>query len=80
MTKLIITILLTVTAAFANAQLKGSGKVVTKTYDYQNFDKISFEDIDGNFEVEVGKAFSISVTIDDNLYPLSDCPFSVITL
>lgn len=52
------------------SQLKGSGKTVTKTFNYTNFDKINFEDLDGKFEVEVGKPYSISVTIDDNLYPL----------
>ncbi len=48
-------------------QLKGSGTVVTKTFNYNNFDKITFEDIDGKIEVEVGKPFAISITIDDNL-------------
>jgi hypothetical protein len=70
MTKLIIAIVLTISSTFANAQLKGSGKTITKTYNYKNFDKISFENLDGNIEVEVGKEFSISVTIDDNLFPL----------
>lgn len=68
MTKLIIAIALTTT--FATAQLKGSGKTITKTYNYQNFDKISFEDLEGKLEVEIGKPFSISVTIDDNLEKL----------
>jgi hypothetical protein len=67
MTKLIIAIVLTLTSTFANAQLKGSGKTIAKTYNYKNFDKISFENLDGNIEVEVGKEFSILVTIDDNL-------------
>ena len=71
MTKLIIAIVLTLTSTFANAQLKGSGKAITKTYDYKNFDKLSFQDLDGKIEVEVGKEFSISVTIDDNLDKLS---------
>ena len=70
MTKLIIAIVLTLTSAFANAQLKGSGKTIAKNYDYKNFDKIYFEDLDGKIEVEVGKEFSISVTIDDNLEKL----------
>ena len=52
------------------AQLKGSGKTITKTYDYKDFDKINFEDLDGKIEVEVGKPFGIVVTIDDNLFPL----------
>ncbi len=67
MTKLIIAIVLTLTSTFANAQLKGSGKTITKTYDYKNFDKVNFENLDGKIEVEVGKPFSISITIDDNL-------------
>lgn len=70
MTKLIIAIVLTLTSTFANAQLKGSGKTITKTYNYKNFDKVYFENLDGKIEVEIGKPWSISVTIDDNLEPL----------
>jgi len=70
MTKLIITILLTFVSIYANAQLRGSGKTITKTYDYKNFEKLSIQDLDGKIEVEVGKEFSISVTIDDNLFSL----------
>ena len=67
MTKLIIAIVLTLTSTFANAQLKGSGKIVAKNYDYKNFDKLKLEDLDGKIEVEIGKTWNISVTIDDNL-------------
>jgi hypothetical protein len=67
MTKLIIAIVLTLTSTFANAQLKGSGKISTKTYNYKNFDKVNFENLDGKIEVEIGKPWSITVTIDDNL-------------
>ena len=70
MTKLIIAIVLTITSTLANAQLKGSGKISTKTYNYKNFDKVSFENLDGNIEVEIGKTWSTSVTIDDNLEKL----------
>jgi len=70
MTKLIIVIVLALTSTFANAQLKESGKTSTKTYNYKNFDKVSFENLDGNIEVEIGKPWSISVTIDDNLEQL----------
>ena len=54
----------------SSAQLKGSGKTITKTYNYSNFDKINFEDLDGKIEVEIGTTWSILVTIDDNLFPL----------
>lgn len=67
MTKLIIAIVLILTSTFANAQLKGSGKISTKTYNYKNFDKVNFENLDGKIEVEIGKPWSITVTIDDNL-------------
>ena len=55
---------------FAKAQsgpLRGSGKLVTQSFSFQNFDKLNFEDFDGNIEVEVGKSFSIKVEIDENL-------------
>ena len=69
MKKIFFAIVLTITS-FANAQLKGSGKIVTKTFYYKNFDKVYFEDLDGKIEVEIGKPWSILITIDDNLESL----------
>ena len=63
-----IAMILVTTLSFA--QLKGSGKTISKTYDYQNFDKVFFDDLDGKLEIEVGKPFSVSITIDDNLLDL----------
>ena len=70
MKKLFIAIILIGSSIVANAQLKGSGKTVSKTYDFQNFNKVNFDDLDGTLEIEVGKPFSISVIIDDNLVNL----------
>jgi hypothetical protein len=70
MIKLITTVLLTLFTLITNAQLKGSGKTITKTYDYKNFDKLEFKDLDGTILVEIGKTWSIEVAIDDNLLPL----------
>lgn len=70
MKTIITTIAFLVASMVANAQLKGSGKTITKTYDYQNFEKINLEDFDGRIEIEVGKPYGVSVTIDDNLLDL----------
>jgi hypothetical protein len=70
MKTILITIAMALTTIIATAQLKGSGKTITKTYDYANFDKVYFDDLDGKIEVEVGKPFSVSITIDDNLLNL----------
>lgn len=70
---ILIAILITASVIAAEAQkgpLRGSGRVVSKSFDYKNFDKVSFEDFNGRIEVEVGKPFSIQVMIDDNLEPL----------
>lgn len=73
MKKLILVITLfgvfcTVTYA-QKGPLRGTGKLISKTFDIKNFDKVSFEDFDGNIEVEIGKPFSIKVDIDENLEP-----------
>jgi hypothetical protein len=65
--KTIISIAFLMASILVNAQLRGSGNTIQKTFNYTNFDKVSFENLDGKIEVEIGKPFSISVTIDDNL-------------
>jgi hypothetical protein len=70
---LLITTLLSFVVNLTQAQygpLKGTGKIVQKNYDIRNFDKISFEDLDGKIEVEVGKSFSVKIDIDENLESL----------
>jgi Putative auto-transporter adhesin, head GIN domain len=59
-----------ITSAAQRGPLKGSGKVVNKAFDYTGFNRISLQDLDGNIEIEAGKAFAISIDIDDNLESL----------
>lgn len=66
----LITIAMTFATFLSSAQLKGSGKTMIKTYNFKNFDKVYFENLNGNLEVEIGKPFNITVTIDDNLVDL----------
>lgn len=68
---LIITLLnVFCTATYAQkSPLRGTGKIISRTFDFKNFDKVSFEDFDGKIEVEIGKPFSIKVDIDENLDP-----------
>lgn len=58
------------TATYAQkGPLRGTGKIISRNFDIKGFDKISFEDFDGNIEVEIGKPFSVKVEIDENLEP-----------
>ncbi len=50
--------------------LVGSGKIIEKTYDLKDFDKVKLADLDGNITIVVGKKFGITVAIDDNLEPI----------
>jgi Putative auto-transporter adhesin, head GIN domain len=52
------------------AQLLGSGKVVSRNYAFKNFNKLNIEDFDGKIEVEIGSEYSINLKIDDNLEPM----------
>ncbi len=70
---LIIIAILSLVSCYTQAQrgpLKGTGKVVQKSYEIRDFDKINLEDLDGKIEVEIGKTFSIKIEIDENLEPL----------
>jgi uncharacterized membrane protein YphA (DoxX/SURF4 family) len=66
-------LIMLLSACSTNAQMKplnGSGKIITKTCGYKNFDKINIQDLAGNITVEVGKPFAITAAIDDNLASL----------
>lgn len=67
-----ITFLFVSTVGFAqmSRELNGNGKIIKKTYDFKDFDKIQFQDLAGKAEVEVGKPFSVQIEIDENLESL----------
>jgi hypothetical protein len=62
-------LLLTVCSA-QKKSLKGSGTIVTRVFDYKDFTKIELQDLDGKVEIETGKPFAITASIDDNLESL----------
>lgn len=70
MQKLILLLMLFLISILSFSQTTGSGKSITKTYPFKDFDKVYFEDLDGKLEVEIGQPFSITVSIDDNLQNL----------
>jgi hypothetical protein len=70
MTKLILPFSFLLMSFITNAQLKGSGNTISKTFENIDFDKVYFEDLDGKIEVEIGKSYSILVVVDDNIEPL----------
>lgn len=66
-----IMVLVNVQATFCQMSgLKGSGKILTRTFNFQNFETIQLDDLDGKIEIIAGKPYSISVAIDDNLESL----------
>jgi hypothetical protein len=66
----IVTLIFVSIAYTQRGPLKGSGKIINKTFTYSNFEKVNLRDLDGNVEIEVGKPFAIAVAIDDNFEEL----------
>lgn len=70
---LMIIAILSLVSCYTQAQrgpLRGMGKLIAKTFDFRDFDKLDLKDLDGKIEVEIGKPFSVKVEIDENLEPL----------
>jgi hypothetical protein len=70
---LTIIAILSMVCCYTQAQrgpLRGTGKLITKTLDFRDFDKLDLQDLDGKIEVEIGKPFSVKIEIDENLEPL----------
>ncbi len=79
MKKLFFTAIITAAAVFLQTgincfaqskPLNGSGKIISKSFDFKNFDKLEILDLAGKVNVEVGKPFSVNIDIDDNLESL----------
>lgn len=62
----LITIAMTLATMIATAQLKGSGKTITKNYDYSNFDKVSFEGFNDDIQIEIGSSFKVVITMKED--------------
>jgi hypothetical protein len=73
--------LVTVMAAWAQrGPLNGSGKIIQKNFNYNDFDKLELVDLAGKVVVEAGQPFSVSVSIDDNLAGMLEATVSSGTL
>lgn len=69
----LVSVLFSLIGLISQAQrgpLRGTGKLISKTFDFRNFDKVHLEDLDGKIEIEIGKTFSVKIEIDENLEPL----------
>lgn len=62
-----IVVLISLNATAQNKPLRGSGVVLSQTFNYENFESINIRDLHGKIEVETGKPYAVSVSIDDNL-------------
>jgi Putative auto-transporter adhesin, head GIN domain len=68
---LFLLLLANTNTAFAQSRpLRGSGNIITKAYDFKDFDKVELADLDGKTTIEIGKTFAIKIEIDDNLLPI----------
>lgn len=72
---MLLIIVLTVSGFIASAQrgpLRGSGKLVERKLQLDDFNRIELLDLDGTLEITVGNPFDVAVSIDDNLADLLD--------
>lgn len=61
----LISFTLLLTTFFLNAQLKGNGNTITKTYDFKNFDKLNFNGFNDDISIEIGNTFSIKIIMKE---------------
>lgn len=65
LSKTVLTILLLILSLpfFAQDPFMGSEKIITRTYAFSDFNRISLLDLDGSTEIETGKTYSVTVSI-----------------
>jgi hypothetical protein len=74
-TRIFLSLLLIAVTGRTVAQMNGSGTIVSKSYGYKDFDKVSLTDLNGSIAIEIGKAWSVNCSIDDNLQKLLQVDF-----
>lgn len=70
MKKIFLALVMTIVSFFAQAQLKGSGSIISKSYDFTNFNQLKLEDLDGDISIKLGSTYTITLSISENLFPL----------
>lgn len=54
------------TSSAQSKPLNGSGRIISRNFDFNQFDKLCITDMSGEVEVMIGKSFSIKLQADDN--------------
>lgn len=67
---LILFSFISITSCAQKKAIKGSGNVISKEYEFKNFNEIEILDMDGKINVTISDSFSINAVIDDNLFEL----------
>lgn len=70
MKKILLISLLVTLGVIVKAQgtvVKASGKIISRQFDYEDFDKVEISRLNGKIEIETGKPFSVNMSLDDNL-------------
>lgn len=72
----VLLICFTVSAQAQREPLRGSGRIVERSYDLRDFDRVSLRNLNGVVEVQAGAPYAISLQADDNLIGLLELSVS----
>lgn len=65
MKKLILTFVFLLTATVAIAQQKSSENIIAKTYDFKNFDKLTFTGFNDNINIKIGATYKVEIILNE---------------